>query len=104
MTPEEILKMPGSEATKYVNEIQRRILAEHHGSKDATQAHLAEIQKLIPLAEIFSKKVKLSKVKVEPWQMVSMSGLDFVPDRQSIAFHREMDRLKRKHLGMGVAA
>lgn len=105
-TPRKIMAMPVSEITKYVNKIQMRILVEHHGSEVDARKHISSVNSLIPEADKYAKNVDPRSIHVDPWQTVSVdnNGRIFKTDIQSIAFHREMDRLKREHLGMGVAA
>jgi len=84
------------QTTKMLNNRQREILAAHYGSMSAANDHVNQIDALIPLALKRAKEIDLDTIEIHDWQRVSKDGEDFSPDRRSIAFHREMNRLKRE--------
>lgn len=97
-TAKEILRMPVSKQTVYLDTLQRKILKEHFGSKKKADDYRLGVMALFPLADKFASECDLSKIKVNDWQKISITGLDYVPDLRSIAFHQEMDRLKKERL------
>jgi len=91
-----IMNMDNDKAAKMLNKRQREILAEHHGSMSAANIHVNRINDLIIIAWRNALDIDLDTVEVHDWQRVSKDGKGFSPDRRSIAFHREMNRLKRE--------
>ena len=82
--------------TKALNQRQREILVENHGSLAAAELHIAKIDALIPLAmrksEAGAAQRAISRKRVYG---VNKEGEQFVLHRQVTAYHRFMNKMKK---------